>query len=86
MRWVVIALGMPNHSQDERRQAKRLGTGGQIEAFAKPLYYRLLNAGYKVARCDCMQDRKTVRKRQPQSASQSSRGEFVVDQSPSWLR
>lgn len=38
VRGVVISLAMPDHSQDERGQAKRLGAGDQVESFAKSLH------------------------------------------------
>ena len=52
--WVIVSLAMPYHAQHERRQTKRLGTGDQVESFAKPLHDRLLYAGHKVVRCHCM--------------------------------
>ena len=82
VRRVVIALGMPNHAQDEGRQAQRFRAGDEIEAFAKMLDDRLLNAGDEVAGCDCVQEGETVRQRQSETALQAARGEFVVDQSP----
>ena len=38
VRGVVIPLAMPDHSQDERRQAERFGTGDEVESFAKSLH------------------------------------------------
>src|SRR5271170_382738 len=37
--WVMVSLAIPDHTQHEWRQAKRLGTGDQVEPFAKPLHY-----------------------------------------------
>ena len=54
MRWVVIPLTMPNHSQDEWGQAKRLRAGDQLEGLAKVFDDRFLNACHEVARRDGM--------------------------------
>ena len=82
VRRIVVPLAMPHHSQDERRQAKRLRAGAEIQPFSKPVDHRFLNTAHQVARCYCMQQGQTVRQSQPQPSSQSSRSELVVNQAP----
>jgi hypothetical protein len=42
---------MPDHPQSERRKAKRLGAGAQIEPSRKVYYDEFLDTCHHIARC-----------------------------------
>ena len=73
IRRIVVPLAMPRHAQDEGRQPQRLGTRPQVEALAEFLNNRFLETCHQVARCDGVQYGETMRKRQPETAPNSSR-------------
>ena len=83
LRRIVVSLPVPDHAQNEGRQPQWLRTGAQIEILAKLLDDRFLDACHKIARCHGVQYGKAMRKCQPQTAPPSSRGQFVIDESPS---
>ncbi len=82
MRWIVLPMAMPDHPQDERRQAEGFGARDQVESLAKTVDDGLLNTRNEVAQRHGIEDGKTTRQSQFQPALESSRGKLGVDQPP----